>query len=140
MVACCEHRNKSFQIYKRSDQVSLGGSACHLYLGAAWFEYWLEDRQTWLELMWFSWDREYLIRPLIHPSTSFIIHHLSCHWILYNLIYWLWRYIKKFCSMELGTFGIFCILLYYERWFLLLWDFWGGDWNFCLGMWNFVVW
>jgi len=57
MVAWCEHSNKSFQIYKRSDQVSLGGSAFYLYLGDAWFEYWLENQQTWLELMWFSWDR-----------------------------------------------------------------------------------
>lgn len=26
--------------------LALGGSACYLYLGAAWFEYWLEDQQT----------------------------------------------------------------------------------------------
>jgi hypothetical protein len=85
-VAWCEHINKYFRIYKRSDQGSLGGSACHLYLGAAWFEYWLEDRQTWMELMWFFSGIEYLIRPLIHPSTSFIIHQLSCHWTLYDPI------------------------------------------------------
>lgn len=43
LVGCCEHSNKSFQMYKSSDQVSLGGSACHLYFGAAWFECWLGD-------------------------------------------------------------------------------------------------